>query len=363
MAFDGNNGATDGEGDSEKQRQITLQDGPAQDHAVESPDGGFAAWMMIFLAQGLCIGIGSGMIFVPGVSIVAKAFTERRPIAVGTCVSASGIAPQIARLRRSTKTEDSLGGIIYPILFQQLQPRIGFPWAVRAIGLLALMTFLASFTVLRNHKSTGTKPRALVDMTAFHELPFMLYMIALTVRCAGYWVPFFYISTFATAHLHTSPEVGFYVLAVTNAGGFFGRLIPGFLPKVLASVEVLPLATAAAGLVTLAWISIHNLGGFIVFCIIYGTLSGISITMLTLMVPLLSPPGAVHDTIGTRLGMAYCACGVGILFGSPIAGALTDLGAGDFTRAQAFAGAMHLGAVALLGYPWYVVKKRAMQEA
>ncbi|KAL9042598.1 MAG: hypothetical protein Q9214_003727, partial [Letrouitia sp. 1 TL-2023] len=189
-----------------------------------------STYWQIFLAQGLYIGIGSGMIFVPGISIVSKAFTKRQPMAVGTSVSASGI-----------------GGITYPILFQQLQPRIGFPWAVRAVGLLALMTFLASFAVLRNRKVTGTKPRALVDTTAFHELPFMFYMIALTVRCAGYWVPFFYISTFATAHLHTSPEVGFYVLAVTNAGGFFGRLIPGFLPKVLASVEVLPLATAAAG--------------------------------------------------------------------------------------------------------------------
>lgn len=256
-----------------------------------------------------------------------------------------------------------LGGIIYPILFQQLQPRIGFPWAVRATGFLALITFLLSFAVLRDHKVTGTKPRALVDTKAFHEPPFMLYMIALTVRSAGYWVPFFYISTFATSHLHTSPQTGFYLLTITNAGGFVGRLLPGMLPKVLASVEVLPVATALAGLITLAWISIHNLAGFVVFCIVYGILAGVSITMLTIMVPLLSPPDAVQDTIGTRLGMAYCACGIGILFGSPVAGALADLRTGDFTRAQAFAGAMQLGAVAMLGYPWYVVRRKAWSKS
>ena len=35
----------------EKGSQIALQDGPAQDHAPEVPDGGFAAWMMVFGAS------------------------------------------------------------------------------------------------------------------------------------------------------------------------------------------------------------------------------------------------------------------------------------------------------------------------
>ncbi len=43
------------------------------------------------LAQGICIGLGSGLIFVPGVSIIAALFTKRRTMAIGIVSSASSV--------------------------------------------------------------------------------------------------------------------------------------------------------------------------------------------------------------------------------------------------------------------------------
>ena len=54
----------------------------------------------IVLAQGICYGIGAGLVFVPGLSFVIDSFTKRRAIAVG--ITASG---------------SSFGGVIFPILF------------------------------------------------------------------------------------------------------------------------------------------------------------------------------------------------------------------------------------------------------
>ena len=48
-------------------------------------------YWQIVLAQGICIGLGSGLIFVPGVAIVAASFTRRRPIAIGLVASASSV--------------------------------------------------------------------------------------------------------------------------------------------------------------------------------------------------------------------------------------------------------------------------------
>lgn len=126
------------------------------------------------------------------------------------------------------------GDIVYPIVFRHLQPRFGFAWATRIIGFIALGTFLVPFVALWSHKIKGKKPRALVDTQAFRELPFMLYICALAILYTGYFVPLFYIPTYATQHLHTSPDRAFYLLAVTNAGAFIGRFLPGLMPKILA---------------------------------------------------------------------------------------------------------------------------------
>jgi MFS family permease len=44
-----------------------------------------------FLAQGVCFGIGAGMLFVPSVAIVSTYFDKHRSFAVGVTASGSGI--------------------------------------------------------------------------------------------------------------------------------------------------------------------------------------------------------------------------------------------------------------------------------
>ncbi|MCJ1453667.1 hypothetical protein MMC28_004015 [Mycoblastus sanguinarius] len=65
-------------------------------------------WQVI-LAQGICIGLGQGCLFIPSVAILPQYFTSKKALAIGTAASGS-----------------SLGGVIYPIVFRQLQPKIGF---------------------------------------------------------------------------------------------------------------------------------------------------------------------------------------------------------------------------------------------
>ena len=253
--------------------------------------------------------------------------------------------------------ELNLGGIIYPIAFRQLQPRVGFAWATRILAFIALGTFFFSFAVLRAYRAVSRESRSLIDYQAFHELPFMIFISALFVIYCGYFVPFFYVTTYASTHLHTTSDLAFYLLAATNAGAFIGRLLPGLFPKLFGAIETLMLASAAAGISVLAWMGVYNLAGFIVFCVVFGLLSGIIITLTTVMVPVLSPK-MLQGNMGTRLGMAYAGYGMGILIGSPIAGAASHTAVGDFHGAQIWGGATILLGSALLIYPWLVVKRR-----
>lgn len=316
-------------------------------------------YWQLMLSQGVTVGIGAGVIYVPSLAVVSEAFTQKRAIAIGVPSTGAGIGTHVSLSDDTTLLmTEVIGGIIYPIAFRKLQPMVGFEWATRIIGFIFLGTFAISYLSFHGISLVGTKPRAMIDRTAFRERPFMVYVLALALIGCGYFVPIFYISVDATTNLDISPDLAFYLLSILNAASVIGRFLPGLVPKVFAAMAAFPLMTAAGGLVVFAWMAVHNLAGLVIFGAIYGIIDGYLITVITIMVPVLSPPGAIHETIGTRIGMAWFGFGIGGLIGSPIGGALSDTKTGNFKGAQAFGGATLFGGAALLIYPWMIVRRR-----
>lgn len=52
-------------------------------------------YYQVLLSQGLCCGIGSGLIYVPALSLVSTSFTTRRGIAVGTVTTGASIGMSV----------------------------------------------------------------------------------------------------------------------------------------------------------------------------------------------------------------------------------------------------------------------------
>lgn len=65
-------------------------------------------YWQIFLAQGLCIGIGQGLMWLPSVTLISTYFVRRRVFAV-----------------TAAATGTSTGGMIFPAMIQYLTPKIG----------------------------------------------------------------------------------------------------------------------------------------------------------------------------------------------------------------------------------------------
>lgn len=105
-----------------------------------------------------------------------------------------------------------------------------------------------------------------------------------------------------------------------------------------------------------SWLGINNEAGFIVFCIIWGFISGVLVTAPAAAVahPKLSPSMGV---IGTRLEMSWITAAIGILIGPPIAGALADLNTDYFVNAIVFAGVVIVPGVACLMPPFLAAVK------
>jgi MFS family permease len=280
-------------------------------------------YWQIFLAQGLCVGLGAGCLFLPSVALVATYFTTRRALAIGV-VAAGG----------------SIGSVIYPIVFYQLQPRIGFPWATRVLAFIALGTLMVSIAVMRP-RVPPQKQRAILDLTAFKKPTFTLFSLGLFLSFVGLYVPIFYIILWAQKHAHIDTDMSFYLLAILNGASTFGRVIPGLLADRFGPLELTILCTIAAALFAYIAVAIHTLGGLIVFAILYGFVSGAVVSLPSAVISIFVPSISM---VGTWMGMSFCFAATGILIGNPIAGTIIDVAADNFAGGFIFSGSVIMAA-------------------
>lgn len=277
------------------------------------------AYWQVFLAQAVCIGIGAGCLFVPSVAIMSTYFSTRIALAVG--ISASG---------------SSIGGVIYPIVFHKLEPKLGFGWATRIIAFIALAMLMIPLSVMKVRVLPAAK-RKLVDIKAFTELPYLFYCLGSMLGFMGLYVPLFYIQFYAIQTRITNANLGFYLLAILNAASVFGRILPNMIADKLGGLNILIPCAAATSILIYCLIDAVDVAGIVIIAILYGFFSGTFVSLPPSIFVSLSPNRGV---IGTRMGMGFSTVSIGVLVGTPIAGAI--LGENNFKGIWIFGGTLTL---------------------
>ncbi len=114
-------------------------------------------YWQLFLAQGICMGLGNGFLFCPSLAVLSTYFSKRRSLAIG--VAACGSAT---------------GGLVFPSIARQLLPTVGFGWTMRTIGFIQLVTLVVA--------NVGLSPRMpprrtgpFVEWAAFKETEYTFY--------------------------------------------------------------------------------------------------------------------------------------------------------------------------------------------
>ncbi|KAI1073660.1 MFS general substrate transporter [Whalleya microplaca] len=268
-------------------------------------------WQVV-LAQGLCIGVGCGIVFLPCTAIISQYFSRRRALATGITSMGSPVA-----------------GILLPIVFSELQPKIGAPWATRVIAFIILGVSIVPLIFLRTRVAPSKHHRALIDTSALRDVTFMSFTLSCLFAFMALYIPFFYIELF-TIDYGLAPR-GFsssYMVTLMNAGSVIGRVIPPYIAdKTRQPTLVMGLSAFMCCLLAFGWLGIHNFAGLLVFTLLYGIISGGVVSM--------QPAGTfslTHDMskVGTRLGMNCFVCGIALLIGNPIAGVIL----GDASEAR-----------------------------
>lgn len=273
-------------------------------------------YYQVMLAQGICVGLGAGCLFVPSVAILPQYFKKRRALANGLAASGS-----------------SFGGVIYPVMFDQLRNRVGFPWAVRAIAFLSLGTCMFSCSVLRPRFKPKER-RALVQLSAFKEVQYTLFTMALFFGFLGFYNYLIYVQPWAISTGVINANLGFYLVPILNAASTFGRITPNMVADYTGPLNMLTPASIVTALLAYCWIAVHSSAGIIVLTAFYGFFSGSFVSMPPVVMMAITKD---FRDLGTRLGMCFCICSVALLIGTPIGGAILS-GTGSYLGVKAFCG-------------------------
>lgn len=146
-------------------------------------------YWQLFLAQGVCKGLGDGLVFCPTVSLVATYFSKKRALAMA-CTASGG----------------ATGGIIFPLVAQQLLPRIGFAWTVRTMGFIILFNVIVVVSLARV-RLAPRKTGPLVEWKAFLELPYTLFCTGMFLNLWAVYFAYFYVGSLTRYDLFRDSDI------------------------------------------------------------------------------------------------------------------------------------------------------------
>lgn len=111
-------------------------------------------------------------------------------------------------------------------MLNRLIPEVGFPWAVRTVAFVVMITLIPPNVGLRQRVLPPIE-RKLFDYGALKRPAFTVYICSAVFSFMGAFIPFFYFELFAVENKIGSPSLQLYSPALLNAGSFLGRLVSG----------------------------------------------------------------------------------------------------------------------------------------
>ncbi|CVK85619.1 related to monocarboxylate transporter [Fusarium mangiferae] len=292
-------------------------------------------YYQVFLSQAICSALGASAVMYGTVGALATWWKTRRATAYGIAISGS-----------------SIGGVIFPIMVSRLLPLVGFGWTMRVIAFIILLGAILSMATIRSNRVHIPTPFNIrTYITPLKDARFVLLCLALTIFGFGLFLPFNFIPLEGLS-IGMSWGLSIYSIVTLNAVSVFGRILPGFLADKFGRFNMMVVCTTMSAILTLAvWLPGKSSPALLCYSAFFGFFSGCYISLTPALVVEVSPP----SDIGHRTGILYFCISIGVLAGSPIAGALVEAEDGEYTYLKVFSGVtMCAGAVLMTMLSFYM---------
>ncbi|PQE04966.1 monocarboxylate transporter protein [Rutstroemia sp. NJR-2017a BBW] len=317
------------------------------------------AYYQFLLSFSILSGIGNSFLFTPAMGAISHWFDKRR----GT---ASGLA----------LTGSSLGGILFPLMVQNLIPKVGWAWTMRTVGFVFLVLWALSLFLCKSR----LPPKKGAEASWSNMLPstriFRDGTGAMAVTTAGvfliewaYFVPVSYLPSYylarqgLTGNNSVSGDAAFayQLLAILNGASCIGRYLPGYIADKIGRYNTMIISSFLAMASVLGlWLpdalsgKPPSLALLIVFDVVFGFVSGANVTLVPVCL------GQLCDTqeYGRYYASAFTFCAFGCLTSIPVAGniltATGEAGRRGFWGVILFAGVSYI--VAFSCFLWVRIR-------
>jgi MFS family permease len=292
------------------------------------------AYWHFLLVFGVVGGLGTSLVFTPGVAAVGHWFLRKR----GQC---TGLAA----------AGGSLGGIVYPLTLKALFPQIGFAWSCRVIALINLVLLGIANLGIRSRlpPKKATKEAILPDLKIFRDRTFTLTTIAVFFMEWGLFVPISYLVSYSLAQ-GIGQDFSYNLIVIFNAASTVGRYLPGLVADKIGRFNAM-LAMMLMGFVSAfgLWMPAGDSKVLLIlFALAFGFASGSGISLTPVCVGQLCKV----ENYGRYYATCFTIVSFASLTGIPIAGQLITTMGGRYEGLIGFTGAAYA-----LGFAFYALAK------
>ncbi|KAJ6460229.1 major facilitator superfamily domain-containing protein [Mycena sanguinolenta] len=263
-------------------------------------------YYQIFLAQGLGMGIGLGLTYLPSVSIIMHHFKRHSWLVSGIVMSGA-----------------SAGSTVFPLGARtHLLPRVGFAQTIRLTGAIIPPVLVLGNLMMRTRLPPRSKRggnNSPPNIRCFLVEPaYMIAVFGMFLGLLGLYFPLVYLQLFSVQH-NVGSTLAFHSISILNASGAFVRLFGNYWADKYGPFNLQVCCSIGSGVFIFALLGIHNAASLVAIAILYGAFSN---WYLALAFACYASLAKGPEEIGVRGGLALAFCSIGALISGPVQGAL-----------------------------------------
>ncbi|EGW32155.1 uncharacterized protein SPAPADRAFT_50743 [Spathaspora passalidarum NRRL Y-27907] len=234
--------------------------------------GSFATkiWQL-YLTQGLLVGLGFVLVYIPASLVLPEWFKTRRATAFGICVSGTG-----------------LGGVVFALSINKvIEDTGGFRWALRMVGFVVLVaTIICAFGMKHRRKQKITLKESLsatfikdtvkivFDFRVFNNVGLIFLVLWYAISLMGYTLMIFSLSSYAIS-VGLTPHQGSSLTAILNGFQVVGRPLIGAVADRIGRANTAAIVGGISTILMYAfWINASSYGSLIAFSVLSGMIIG-----------------------------------------------------------------------------------------
>lgn len=299
----------------------------------------------LFLSQGICFGVGMGLLYLTAVNILPTWFSTHRSFSMGIASAGSGI-----------------GGIIYSLATGYAIKQLGVRGAYRILAYCSLAANLSASLLLKSWGTTQSeRPRRNVDYRELGRPEVLLVILWGVTTDLGYIALIYSLPSYASS-VGLSAQQGSVVSAILNLGLTLGRPLTGYLSDRLGRLTVPAGLTGLCGTFCFViWIPAKTYGVLLLFAATAGMFMG---TFWGTITPVLAEVVGM-GRMASVFTVICLALVVPTTVAEPIALSLVS-GSSEYLHTQIYVGCLFLvgsfGAWILRSWKFYEVERKASIE-